>query len=279
MHERVEYFRRRRQRRFLKKIFRDCSAFLCRRSLRRYMVCDRSMASPEMLAFLADPDASLSREGSESLKQGNTCTLWRTRTGRHTLVVKRYNIKGFTHRIGRMFRPTRAAATWKNAHRLAMCGILTPKPVALVEERFGLLRGRAWYVSEYLQGDDALVLCRPSADGAVDVQTAAGSVVALLERLAHCRISHGDMKGNNFILSRQGAAVIDLDAMKQHVHEPGFRRAQRRDLHRFMRNWQDCPETAAMFKKLLRDNSLVPDNVTPYTPSPSGGGLGSGGKN
>ena len=29
LHQRVDYFRRRRQRRFLKKIFRDCSAFVC----------------------------------------------------------------------------------------------------------------------------------------------------------------------------------------------------------------------------------------------------------
>jgi tRNA A-37 threonylcarbamoyl transferase component Bud32 len=257
LHERVDYFRRRRQRRFLKKIFRDCSAFLCNRSLRRYMVCDRAMASPEMLEFLADPDASLAQAGSEYLKQGNTCTLWQVRAGQHTLVVKRYNIKGFAHRISRLFRATRAAVSWKNAHRLEMCGILTPKPVALIEERFGPLRGRAWYVSAYVQGDDALVLCNPPAGGLIDAQAAAESVVALLKRMTHCRISHGDMKGNNFILSKQGAAVIDLDAMRQHVHEPGFRRSQRRDLHRFMRNWQACPETAAMFRRLLRASKLV----------------------
>ena len=138
-----------------------------------------------------------------------------------------------------------------------MCGISTPKPVALVEERFGPLRGRAWYVSEYVPGDDALVLCNPPVDGLMDTQSAAASVVAVLKQLAHCRISHGDMKGNNFILSRQGATVIDLDAMKQHTNEPHFQRAQRRDLRRFMRNWDACPETAAMFAQLMRANGLV----------------------
>jgi len=227
------------------------------------MVCDRDVASPSMLEFLADPDASLAQADSKYLKQGNTCTLWRARVGQHTLVVKRYNIKGIKHRISRLFRATRAAVSWQNAHRLEMCGILTPKPVALVEQRFGPLRGRAWYVSEYVQGDDALVLCNPAADGLIDVQAAAGSVVALLKRMAHCRISHGDMKGNNFILSQQGATVIDLDAMKQHVFDSGFRRSQQRDLRRFMRNWETCPETAVMFNKLLRDNCVGPGSVTP----------------
>jgi tRNA A-37 threonylcarbamoyl transferase component Bud32 len=257
LHQRVDYFRRRRQRRFLKKIFRDCSAFLCHRSLRRIMVCDRAMASPEMLEFLADPDASLQQVGSKYLKQGNTCTLWQARAGQYALVVKRYNIKGFVHRFSRLFRATRAAVSWKNAHRLEMCGISTPKPVALIEERFGPLRGRAWYVSEFVQGDDALDLCNPPADRLIDAQTDGESIVSLLTQLARCRISHGDMKGNNFILTRQGATVIDLDAMKQHVHKSGFQRAQRRDMHRFMRNWQACPETAAMFRQLMRANKLV----------------------
>ncbi len=259
LHARVDCFRRRRQRRFLKKIFRDCSAFVTRQSLRRYMVCDRAMASPGMIEFLADPDASLEQTDAKYLKQGNTCTLWLARADGHELVVKRYNIKGFAHRISRLFRTTRAAVSWRNAHRLEMCGILTPKPVALIEERFGPLRSRAWYVSEYVQGDDALVLCEPPAAGSIDKPAAAASVVAVLKRLAHCRISHGDMKGNNFILSKQGAAVIDLDAMKQHAHMRGFRRAQQRDLARFMRNWETCPETGALFQTLLHDNHMVQD--------------------
>ena len=128
-------------------------------------------------------------------------------------------------------------------------------------------------MSEYVDGDDAQVLCASSSNrqvlcessshGSVDVQAVAESVVALLKRMASCRISHGDMKGNNFILSKQGATVIDLDAMKQHVCKHGFRRAQQRDLRRFMRNWQACPETAAIFQKLLRDKNLVPDDVAP----------------
>ena len=257
MHERVEFFRHRRQRKYLKKIFRDCSAFICNRSMSRFMVCDRDVASPEMLEFLADPDASLAQVDSKYLKQGNTCTLWRARIGQHELVIKRYNIKDIRHRISRLFRTTRAAVSWQNAHLLETCGILTPKPIALVEQRFGPLRGRAWYISEYVHGGDALVLCNPAADGLIDVQAAAASIIALLKRMAFCKISHGDMKGNNFILSKQGAAVIDLDAMKQHVRESAFRRLQQRDMHRFMRNWETCPETATMFQKLLRDANLV----------------------
>jgi tRNA A-37 threonylcarbamoyl transferase component Bud32 len=204
-----------------------------------------------MIEFLSDPDASLQLADMQYLKQGNTCTVWTARVDQRMLVVKRYNIKGLLHRISRAFRRSRAAASWKNAHMLGMCGIHAARPVALLEERFGLLRGRAWYISEYVQGDDAMVLCKPDAALQPETRAAGESIVAMLNMLACCRISHGDMKATNFILTEQGAIMIDLDAMQQHACGYRFRRQQQRDLRRFMRNWNDCPEIAAMFNGLI----------------------------
>ena len=249
--QRVHFFRRRRQRHFLKKIFRDCSAFICKQSWRSYRVYDRELASPGLLELLADPDASLQQAGAQYLKQGNTCTLWSVPVDGRTLVVKRYNIKGFGHRISRAVRRTRATSSWKNAHRLGMYGIPTARPVALLEERFGPLRGRAWYVSECVQGENIQTLCKQPVKDSIDTQLASASIVALLQQLARCRISHGDMKASNFILSAHGAAVIDLDAMREHVSDAVFHRLQQRDLNRFMRNWEDCPDVAAFFKAAL----------------------------
>ena len=48
-----------------------------------------------------------------------------------------------------------ASVSWANTLRLEFLGINTLKPVALIEERFGPLRGRAYFNSRYLGGDDA----------------------------------------------------------------------------------------------------------------------------
>jgi len=256
---RVQTFRGRRLRRFLKKVFRDCSAFICEHSWRTYRVYDRSLASAEMLEFLADPDASLQRAETRYLKQGNTCTLWVTPVDGRQLVIKRYNIKSLSHRFGRAWRQTRAAVSWKNAHRLGMYGILTARPVALLEERFGPLRGRAWYISEFVAGDTAASLCEQAAADEQDRVNAVQQVTDLLAQLALSRLSHGDMKATNFILSQQGAAVIDLDAMQRHATSESFYRAQRRDLSRFMRNWDACPETREIFTEMMRNTKLVKD--------------------
>jgi len=256
LQQRVRFFRNKRLRRYLKKIFRDCSAFDCIKNWRKYSVCDRTLATGEMLDFLADPDASLQSGDMKYLKQGNTCTLWAVRVDQRMLVVKRYNIKGVAHRISRAFRATRAAVSWKNAHRLTMYEILTARPVALVEERFGPVRGRAWYISEYVQGDNARALCGRPVAGLIDPQLAGASVVDLLQQLASCRIIHGDMKATNLILSDHGAAVIDLDAMHEHDSDAVFKRLHHRDLDRFMRNWEGCPEVGAFFRKSLDFSSL-----------------------
>jgi tRNA A-37 threonylcarbamoyl transferase component Bud32 len=248
--QRIWHFRHRRRRQFLKKVFRNCTAFACERSWRHFLVYDRSMASPEMRAFLSDPDASSRFPDMRYLKQGNTCTLWLARVGGRQYVVKRYNIKSLLHRFGRAFRRTRAAVSWANAHRLGIYGIATARPVALLEQRLGPLRGRAWYISEYVAGKDVMQLCQQP------VPAVARQVLALLEELALCRISHGDMKGNNIILSEQGPVIIDLDAMHEHVSDRRYRRMRRRDLQRFMRNWEDGPETAGFFRKALFPDDL-----------------------
>lgn len=260
LQRRIGHFRRRRRRHFLNKVLRNCTAFACDRNWRYFRVYDRSMASGKMLEFFADPDVSLRHPEMRYLKQGNTCTLWLARVDGRQLVVKRYNIKGLAHRIGRAFRRTRAAVSWKNAHRLGMYGISTARPVALLEQRLGPLRGKAWYISEYVEGDDVLQLCTQPAPQVAAIRAATQQVVELLWQLAQCRISHGDMKGSNFILAAGEPVLIDLDAMQEHVSRLLFHSAQRRDVQRFMRNWDGCPEVAVMFNKMMRSKKLVSES-------------------
>ena len=53
--QRVRYFRSRRQRHFLKKIFRECSAFVCNKGWRSLRVYDRALETPGLLTLLAIP--------------------------------------------------------------------------------------------------------------------------------------------------------------------------------------------------------------------------------
>ena len=79
------------------------------------------------------------------------------------------------------------------------------------------------------------------------------SLVDILEKLSVVRVSHGDLKATNFVMSEQGAVLIDLDAMKEHRSQQGFKQAFNRDLQRFLKNWSEYPLLNARFSELLRD--------------------------
>jgi serine/threonine-protein kinase RIO1 len=82
------------------------------------------------------------------------------------------------------------------------------------------------------------------------------SLVDILQKLSEVRVSHGDLKATNFVMSEQGPVMIDLDAMKEHHSQQGFEQAFNRDLQRFMENWREYPLLNAQFSRLLHDLSV-----------------------
>jgi tRNA A-37 threonylcarbamoyl transferase component Bud32 len=75
----------------------------------------------------------------------------------------------------------------------------------------------------------------------------AKSIAALFAQLEAQQISHGDLKANNILIADAKPLLIDLDAMQQHGDSAAFKKAWRRDLQRFMRNWKDLPEIEQLF--------------------------------
>jgi len=165
-------------------------------------------------------------------------------------VVKRYNIKGFWHALKRCSRATRAARSWRNAHRLLMLGIETPMPVALLEKRFGPFRSTSYFVNEYLEGPRAIDFFR--SRGGAHKDAVASRIVWILKRLKEERISHGDMKATNIIIHGLEPSLVDLDAMRAHSSQRRFVAAHRKDVKRFMKNWADFPEVRELFSDTIQ---------------------------
>jgi hypothetical protein len=108
-------------------------------------------------------------------------------------VIKRYNIKSFWHGINRACRQTRAAGSWANAHRLNILGIATPKPIALIEERFGYFRGKAYFLSEYLDAPDASTFFAQIKNKKSQAE-AIQNIVEMFYRMYLLKLSHGEKK-------------------------------------------------------------------------------------
>lgn len=227
------------------KIFRNCTAFGVESGWRSRLIFSRSYDTPSMRELLGDPETWVERKAERILKRGGSSTIAVVRVGGRPYAIKRYARNGWWPLLKSWFRPSRAARSWANAHRLRLYDIDTAAPVALIER--GWLRRRDYLVTEYVEGELLSVyLPSPERSGA-DKREVAERLLRMLAQLAEHRISHGDLKATNIVVAGQAPYLQDLDAMVQHRSASFFARRFRADLARFMENWADCPEIAGMF--------------------------------
>ncbi|PKO24654.1 MAG: hypothetical protein CVU35_08175 [Betaproteobacteria bacterium HGW-Betaproteobacteria-8] len=244
MQSRIAYYRRRAVRTYAeKKVLRQCTDVMVSRSWRHFLAMSRQNPNaPLQQMLLATPDALIEDISRQRLKSGNTCTVALAEINGRKLVVKRYNIKSFWHLLGRFWRPSRAADSWVNAYRLLMYGIATPAPVALLEQRLGPLRGRAYFVADYSATPDIAQWLR-SASVADDQQKPVLEALAgLMYKLMLLQISHGDLKASNIHIDGNQPVLIDLDSLREFRCRAWFETSHVRDLKRLLRNWQDQPD-------------------------------------
>ncbi|HSH40730.1 MAG TPA: hypothetical protein VK973_01240, partial [Arenicellales bacterium] len=84
--------------------------------------------------LIKQPAAVMAR--GRVLKHDHVTTVVAIDDGERYWVVKRYNTKNRWHALRRLFRTSRAVNCWRAAERLREAGIDTPRPVAVLEERF-----------------------------------------------------------------------------------------------------------------------------------------------
>ncbi|MFO7839796.1 MAG: lipopolysaccharide kinase InaA family protein [Desulfosalsimonadaceae bacterium] len=243
--------RKKREQKYLKKIYRESSARVCRKSSGWFLLCDRSLYTENMARFLAEPDRFM--DSARLLKDGNSSTVALIEIDQQPLVVKRYNIKDLWHGLRRCPRPSRAWHSWKNAHRLNFLGIATPKPIALIEKRWGHLRFKAYFITENTPGINAYRWFHSEKGKNLNQEKIVLQFGELLQKLYEARIIHGDFKATNFIISDGRLFVTDLDAMRSYKGKLGaFRRKFNKDCHRLMQNWTDLPDVYEMFYKQIQ---------------------------
>ena len=249
----VEKVRKWRMRDYLRKVARDCSLFAAKMGAFGLRVVRRdSQAALQPLLNNLD----LLTEQGLVYKTGGAATVAQVQLQGRPLVVKRYNIKSIAHWFKRFWRPSRAWHSWVEGNRLQLLGIATPQPLAVIEQRWCWLRGRAYLITEYCSGQDIIARFKPYQDG-TPPEAELLALDRLFAALLRERISHGDFKGHNLFWDESLGrwSLIDLDAMQQHRSVRSFARAYARDRARFLRNW---PADSALYQLLNQRIPLTP---------------------
>jgi len=240
-----------REKKYLQKTLRSCTDFRARKEWRSLTVCNRAWHNDRRQSLLDEPEQTIA--GGTIIKDGNTATVVRTTFGNQQLVVKRYNLKNPWHRLRRAIRPTRAMVSWRNANRLRFIGVSTPQPLAVIEERWGPLRGRAYFISAYLAGQPINEVIQQNLSDIDVLNNCADLVLRILQQFCRLRLSHSDLKASNLIVAQDQLFIIDLDGMKKHTSNRKFQHAFRRDIIRLLQNWRCGTIFHTLLKTRIRE--------------------------
>lgn len=193
----------------------------------------------EPLNFIGQIGALM--DAGKILKNGNTSYVSRLTWNGRNIVIKRYNHRGFIHSLRHTIKRSRARRGWLHAHRLGMLGIATPGPLAYIEEHKALLVWNSYLVTEYVAGQNLYDFLRDSNITEQQRSQATGRIKQLLDKLGRYRISHGDLKHSNILITDTGPVLTDLDGMKTHKWNWTSKVRRAKDLKRFLRKTTVSP--------------------------------------
>lgn len=233
----IDWWGKERWKKYEKKIFRTSTHFQASAAWRSEMVCGRAYMQPEVLAFLKQPESVFKRKDIVMLKNGRSSTVIRVKLDDRELVIKRYNIKHAWHWLRRCFRTTRAKKCWRIAQKLNLFGIQTASPVAYIENRFLGLRGKSYFVTEYVAGSNIKEYLQQNSIKQNKIMDIVNSIIINLKKIA---ITHGDLKASNIVVTpEESVLLIDLDGAREHDNASTLEQVSQKEWQRFLRNFKE----------------------------------------
>jgi tRNA A-37 threonylcarbamoyl transferase component Bud32 len=185
----------------------------------------------EALDFVTNIDR-LMQQGT-CLKKDDASFVSRFVWNNKVIVVKQYIHRGLFHSIRHTIRRSRARRCWINGHKLLDMGISTPVLLAYVEERKGFLLWQSYLITEYIDGKK---LSDIEMDKNISQQQLSEVIIQVkkfLDKLIQHRVSHGDLKHSNIMITQNGPFLIDLDATRVHKFNVVYKLRRARDVARF----------------------------------------------
>lgn len=195
-------------------------------------VFDKSLCrEAEARGFVEQVDALMDK--GQILKNGNTCCVSRFTWNDTDVVVKRYNHKGLWHSLRHTIKGSRARRSWLHAYCLKALRIQTPKPLAFIEKRKAGVIWTSYSVTEHIKGRMLHHYLRDGNVSKAESTQVMRRIENDLDRLNTYRVTHGDLKHTNILITDDGPFFTDLDGMKMHKQEWTYRRDRAKDAKRF----------------------------------------------
>lgn len=232
----VQKFRTKGRKRWLNKIFRNCTVIKSKHGFFKRYCINRDMVSLYTQTLCEYPEAYFHPKAT-FLKRGRSATVVRTQLGDDDLVIKRFNRKNIIKKLKRYVTTSKAARAWMMSHAMESIGIATPEPLAFIEKRFGIFRLQSYFVTAFTPGQrlDKFV---ETCDDEKQLHACADALMDLINALYASNCYHGDLKAQNFIWDGELLFILDTDAARFYENPKAFEKAHAQDWQRLLRNWE-----------------------------------------
>jgi hypothetical protein len=227
-----------------------------------------SSLDEKLVAQLWDGPAQLI-EASLPLQDKERCLVARLETKTGPLVLKRQNWGGAWKTFCKSLRTPQARQSFLDGLHLSEQGVWTPRPLALVERKWGPLGGHSYLLTEFITGTSLYRLIRFDNPPRQFVLHLADQVAKLCQRLSELCISHNDLKPENLMVDPTGRVwLIDLEKMRLHDKREPVRERLLEDLNRLLhpRSWRENLSAAEVFRTRLLEQPAVAAAVAQVKP-------------
>lgn len=234
-----------------------------RQTFHQKMVFDRCLDEEFVRRFWKTPDSIVDQ--GHPLKLSNATTVTRIalrgvpgmdahggESHVQDAVAKRFNPRGPVHSFRHLMLVTRASRNWTYGRMLIAAGIATPRPLVMLEKRWGVFSLHSYVLMEYTEGIPLNEYLHQDRLSAGSLERIALQVADLWWKLDALRITHGDLKPANLIVTPdERLCVIDLDGVTCHRSRWRYRARRKREWWRLMRAWQDRPDVLDAFRSAI----------------------------
>lgn len=153
------------------------------------------------------------------------------------VVIKQYHFKSWRKALSRSIRPTRAKRSWDNSIYLKQQGVTTVAPVALIEDRFGFLRLRSFFVGGHIAGEEARGFFNDPNKTLSELSAGAQKVLESILEFHSKGLFIGDTKDSNVLINHDRAFWVDLDDLTGPRLKWLSHRKWAKDWNIFFNNW------------------------------------------
>lgn len=145
---RIQKVRARKLKKYLKKIFRECSEFVHKKTRDEELVCDRKAYDSGLKKFIKNPDHFIKK--GRILIDGNLSSIVQIDIDNTVYVIKMYNIKSFSLSFKKFLKTTRGRILWHNAQLLKQLGIQCPYPILFMEKYSGSFCLKSYFIVKHI---------------------------------------------------------------------------------------------------------------------------------